>query len=652
MLGVSIAVQEITEVRQSQATLIATSERLKIATESAGLGVFSWDPKEDLPVWENDRMFEITGRTREQGPVSAREFEEQLIHPDDAAEFKHLMEAAMETGNPYSSTCRMRRGDGAWRWVEFSGRFDLDSAGKPRRLTGVMADITERVEAAARTREQDEQLRLMIDSITQLAWMAHEDGSIFWYNRRWYEYTGTTFAQMEGWGWQSVHDPEYLPGVLDSWRASIRTGKLWEMEFPLRGADGVYRFFLTRVVPVRDSTGRVVRWFGTNTNVDSLRKDQDLLRESERQFRELAESLPDLVWTFGPQGDEAVYVNKHWLAYTGFKPDEIHRWSEAVHPADASRVAAAWQAALAEGRSYQTEARIRRYDGTYRWFASRAEPVRDAAGRIVKWLGHSNDVHEQKLIEQALRRSNEDLEQFAYAASHDLKEPLRGISVYTQLLALKYADADEETARFVEFIVSGARRMDSLLRALLEYSRAGEGVLTGRVSSSRALADALRNLKPSIDESEAEIIADEPLPLVVFPKAHLVDLFQNLIGNAIKYRGPEPLRIHISVVRGEVWHQFAIADNGIGMKREYLQRIFGVFKRLHKEEYPGVGVGSCDLRNASSSGRGAESGRNRPLAKARHSISLCRPPRANEPANEQDPPEVAGSQKTMTRMCS
>lgn len=127
-----------------------------------------------------------------------------------------------------------------------------------------------RVEVALRERE--EQLRVLAATVPQLVWMANPDGFIFWYNQRWYDYTGTTPEQMEGWGWQSVHDPEALPRVLKRWRASIDSGEPFEMEFPLRGADGVFRWFLTRVTPLRDSHGRVTRWFGTNTDVDEIRR--------------------------------------------------------------------------------------------------------------------------------------------------------------------------------------------------------------------------------------------------------------------------------------------------------------------------------------------------------------------------------------------
>ncbi len=146
----------------------------------------------------------------------------------------------------------------------------------------VLVDITRRKQAEEALRRREEELRAMADSIPQLAWMAHPDGHIFWYNRRWFEYTGTTLEQMQGWGWQSVHDPAILPSVIERWSASIASGNPFDMEFPLRGADGIFRWFLTRVNPLRDEEGQVVRWFGTNTNVDDVRRAREALQEETR----------------------------------------------------------------------------------------------------------------------------------------------------------------------------------------------------------------------------------------------------------------------------------------------------------------------------------------------------------------------------------
>lgn len=144
------------------------------------------------------------------------------------------------------------------------------------------AQIERRRSVEAALTESQERFRVMVDAIPQLAWMARPDGWIYWYNRRWYEYTGTTPEQMEGWGWQSVHDPASLPGVMERWKASIATGQPFDMVFPLRGADGVFRPFLTRVEAVRNSRGEVLHWFGTNTDISEQQSAQDALRQTNR----------------------------------------------------------------------------------------------------------------------------------------------------------------------------------------------------------------------------------------------------------------------------------------------------------------------------------------------------------------------------------
>jgi len=178
-------------------------------------------------------------------------------------------------------TVRMRK-DGTLLDVALTVSPIKDASGKIIGASKIARDITERKRSEEALRTNEAQLRVMADSIAQLAWMAEPDGHIFWYNRRWYEYTGTTFEQMEGWGWQSVHDPQILPLALENWKAAIAGGEPFEMEFPLRGADGVFRWFLTRANPVRDAQGRVVRWFGTNTDVDEVRRVRVALQEETR----------------------------------------------------------------------------------------------------------------------------------------------------------------------------------------------------------------------------------------------------------------------------------------------------------------------------------------------------------------------------------
>src|SRR5262249_6932640 len=178
-------------------------------------------------------------------------------HPDDYEHCTAAWREALRTGADYEIEERIRRHDGVYRWFLTRARPVRDEDGRITAWFGSSTDIHDRKEA-------EERFRQLAESIPQLAWMARPDGHIYWYNQRWYAYTGSTPAQVEGWGWQDVHDPKELPKVMERWQASLASGTPFDMVFPLRGADGRFRRFLTRVMPLRDANGRIVHWFGTN----------------------------------------------------------------------------------------------------------------------------------------------------------------------------------------------------------------------------------------------------------------------------------------------------------------------------------------------------------------------------------------------------
>jgi light-regulated signal transduction histidine kinase (bacteriophytochrome) len=221
-------------------------------------------------------------------------------------------------------------------------------------------------------------------------------------------------------------------------------------------------------------------------------------------------------------------------------------------------------------------------------------PVREESGAITKWFGSCTDIHARKEVEDELRRANVDLEQFAFSATHDLQEPLRGARIYSELLMNRYASRlDGEALEFLGYLHSSAERMQRLVDDLLAYTRTGtpDGPLES-IDANAALASALSNLNEAISETAADI-RYESLPSVRMHGVHLQQLFQNLIGNAIKYRNQErtPL-IEVTAERENGDWIFSVTDNGIGIEAEYTEGIFGLFKRLHNSnQYSGTGIG-------------------------------------------------------------
>ena len=236
----------------------------------------------------------------------------------------------------------------------------------------------------------------------------------------------------------------------------------------------------------------------------------------------------------------------------------------------------------------------RRKDGTPLDISLTISPVKDTHGGIIGASKIARNITERKRVESDLRRANQDLEQFAFSASHDLQEPLRSIKIYSELLANRYGDGlDEEAKEFVRYLRSGANRMESLVRDLLSYTQLTKGDEPAEMANAAAAFDvALSNLAGAISETGAEVSA-EPLPYLPVHATHLQQLFQNLVGNAIKYRSPErPPVVRVTAERqGRHW-LFAVTDNGIGIAPEYKEMIFGLFKRLHTtDEYSGTGIG-------------------------------------------------------------
>ena len=248
------------------------------------------------------------------------------------------------------------------------------------------------------------ELSHVIDSLPDMVWAAQPDGRAEFFNHRWCTYTGLPLHEAIGFGWRSAVHPQDLPQLLECCRASLESGQPKESEARLRRADGAYRWFMFRTSPMRDASGSIIRWLASSTDIEDRKRAQEALTASERDLRSIIDTIPTTTWTARPDGS-CDFLNQRWLDYAGLTAEQALDWGWAavIHPADRDVIFAQWQAHLAAGTPVETEARMRRYDGVYRWFLFRANPLRDENGNIVRWYGANIDIEDRKRGEDALR---------------------------------------------------------------------------------------------------------------------------------------------------------------------------------------------------------------------------------------------------------
>ena len=454
--------------------------------------------------------------------------------------------------------------------------------------------------------------RHLADAIAQLAWMADGEGSIFWYNRRWYDYTGSTPAEMRGRGWSKVHHPDHVLQVVDRYNAAFSQGETWEDTFPLKRYDGVYRWFLSRAEPVRDASGTIVRWFGTNTDVTEARDAEATLRKSEERFRTLISASADLIWTAGPDGG-LIPPLPTWRAYTGQTEADYAGWGwlDSVHPDDRDRVADLWRECLHARVLFHAEFRLRRRDGDWRYSEVRAAPVLAPDGTVREWVGVNSDITDRRQAEDAMREAKDLAEganraksQFIANMSHELRTPLSAVIGYSEMLAEEIEDIGQEhLLADVSKIESSARHLLGLINDVLDLSK----VEAGRMTVESVCFDVATMLDEVVSATDAlvekkgnrlELDLGPDLGRMRSDELKIRQCLMNMIGNAAKFTENGLITLRARRDAPDAL-RFAVEDTGIGMTAEQMGRLFQRFSQADESttrQFGGTGLGLAITR--------------------------------------------------------
>jgi two-component system cell cycle sensor histidine kinase/response regulator CckA len=445
-------------------------------------------------------------------------------------------------------------------------------------------------------------VEVLADSIPQLVWIAHPDGWIYWYNRRWYEYTGTTPEEMTGWGWRSVHDPDILPRVMDRWQQSIRTGEPFEMEFPLRRADGIFHWFLTRVAPLRNGAGEITRWYGTNTDISELKQAEHRIRASEEKLRESENRLLIAVhaakmgiWEWNLESGEITCSDRCRDLFGLGRDDkaEYQEFTNALHPDDRVPTEFAIRNAIDQKKDYTGVMRVAIPGSPIRWILSNGRAMYDERGVAVRMTGVAQDITEHRLIEDRVRQTQklESLGILAGGVAHDFNNLLTGIMGGTSL-ALDELGEESPVSSLLRTVLLSSDRAAALTRHMLAYSGMGQFLL-----QQVDLSTTVRKTVPLVEHFVSKKIKlalnlVDDLPPIVADQSQIEQVIMNLLTNAGEAigdcHGTIEIRTAVRLVdpccspstaelKPGAYATLTVRDTGCGMTLDQQSKIFDPF---------------------------------------------------------------------------
>ncbi len=522
-----------------------------------------------------------------------------LIHPDDqAATLTEMQKLALDIPTIQFEN-RFRCKNGSYRWLVWTIR----PLTFKRQLYAIGRDITDSKQMAATLQAAHQRLMFHVENspLGVIEW--DSDFRVLYWSQQAEKIFGWKAQEVMGkhlgdWAFIYEEDVELINQVMKQLIEGTQSRNVIQNRNYTKTGSVVYCEWYNSAL--FDELGNLVSLRSQVQDVTEQKQAEAALRKNDEMLRLLLEHTPAAIAMVDKEMKYQL-VSRRWLEdYKLANQDIIQKSHYEIFPEIPARWKKVHQRCLKGAVERCDQDLFIRANGEKQWLKWEIRPWASDAGDINGIIMVSEEITQCRKAQEKLQQlneeliqSNRDLEQFAYVASHDLQEPLRAVTSYAQLLARKYqGNLDAKADKYINYIVDGATRMQQLIEDLLEFSRVGtRAKALVPTDCDNVLNQVLENLKIAIAQNRAKITHD-PLPTIMGDEIQLIQLFQNLIGNAIKFRGEEPLRIHISVETREKEWLFSVRDNGIGIETEYFERIFTIFQRLHsKSEYPGTGIG-------------------------------------------------------------
>ena len=541
----------------------------------------------------------------------------RIFHPDDVdhlgSEWRSIM--ASKVGREVEG--RIRRADGVYRWCSLRQKPRLDPEGNVVKWYGVVLDIEDRKSAEDALKEaksalaaSEENLRLIINSLPVLVWSARPDGSADFVNQSWLDYAGLPADQILEWGFLDLYHPDDIPEMVEIWKRDLEHSDYTRLRGRIRGADGQYRWFYFSGRKLTDANG-VVRWFGVNIDIENLQRAEFALRESEAALREsehklklIINTIPAMAWSCTPDG-QLEYWNQHLTNYVGLPIEEIVGFGfyRMFHPEDVERMRESWEEIVATKQPNPVDARIRRFDGEYRWFNLQQSPLLDPEGNVVRWYGIVVDIEDRKRAEESLRQSQAQLAQvtrmttigeLAVSIAHEINQPLMAIvtNAGTCLRWLQEGHTDVEQARLAAGrIVHDGHRAGEIVTSIRSMAQKTPTRMQ-RTDFSHSLKDVLDLLHGELRSRGLEVIAELPSePVEVLgDRTQLQQVLLNLIMNSAEAtpRDHEAVMTIRCTEYPEGKVEVSVSDSGRGIPPEQLDQVFEPFYTTKSD---GIGMG-------------------------------------------------------------